>query len=87
MKVNLVVRHTSTNVDCCPHICFYICSVIFDYTQIPLSPLAELQIMSLLGSKYTKAFCTFLCAVSGVTDYRDRVKYFVHFSCQSNNCM
>lgn len=51
-KVNLSLRHTFTNMDCCQHVHFHICSVVFDYTQIPLSPLAELQIMALFENKY-----------------------------------
>lgn len=64
MKVSLAVRHTSTNVDFCQHIHFYICSVIFDQTQIPLSPLAELQIISLFGNKYAHKGIVYLLVCS-----------------------
>lgn len=64
MKVNLVVRHISTNMDCCQRIRFYICSVIFDYTQIPVSLLSELQIMSLFGNKYAHKGILYLLVCS-----------------------
>lgn len=64
MKVNLLLRHTSANMDCCQHAHFYICSVVFDYTQIPLSPLAELQIIALFGNKYAhKGIVYLVCRV------------------------
>lgn len=82
MKVNLVVRHTPLRC-CCQHIRFYICSVLFDCTQIPISPLAELQVMSLFGNLYAHKGIVHIVvcsAVYGVTEYKDRVKYFGLFS-------